>query len=67
MAIMTIISHEYNEETGTDVFVVNPGNMTCELKIVGDGEVEQFAAGKWIKCTNPFLKKATLEAAAERA
>ena len=26
MAIMTILSHEYNEETGVDVFVVNPGN-----------------------------------------
>ena len=33
MAIMTILSHEYNEETGVDVFVVNPGNMTCEVKV----------------------------------
>ena len=65
MAVMSIISHEYNEETGIDSFVVNPGNMTCEMKII-DGEVQQLAAGKWIKCTNPFLKKATLEAAAER-
>ena len=65
MAIMTILSHEYNEETGVDVFVVNPGNMTCELKIV-DGEVEMLTAGKWRACTNPFLKKAALEAAAER-
>ena len=63
---MTIVSHEYNEETGIDVFVVNPGNMKCELNIV-DGEVEMLTAGKWRACTNPFLKKATLEAAAERA
>lgn len=66
MAIMTIVSHEYNEETGIDKFVVNPGNMACELKVV-DGEVEMLTAGKWRPCTNPFLKKATLEAAAERS
>ena len=65
MAIMTILSHEYNEETGVDVFVVNPGNMTCELKVTDDG-VEMLTAGKWRACTNPFLKKAALEAAAER-
>lgn len=65
MVIMTIVSHEYDEETGIDVFMVNPGNMRCELKIV-DGEVEMLTAGNWRKCTNPFLKKATLEAAAER-
>ena len=29
MAVMTIVSHEYNEETGIDCFVMNPGNMTC--------------------------------------
>lgn len=67
MAIMTILSHEYNEETGIDVFVVNPGNMTCELKVLEGGEVEMLTAGKWRGCTNPFLKKAALEAAAERA
>jgi hypothetical protein len=66
MAIMTIVSHEYNEETGIDVFVVNPGNMTCELKVLDSGEVEMLTAGKWRNCTNPFLKKAALEAAAER-
>jgi len=65
MAIMTIVSHEYNEETGIDTFVVNPGNMSCELKVT-DGEVEMLTAGKWRSCTNPFLKKAALEAAAER-
>ena len=65
MAVMTIVSHEYNEETGIDTFVVNPGNMSCELK-VKDGEVEMLTAGKWRNCTNPFLKKAALEAAAER-
>lgn len=65
MAVMTIVSHEYNEETGIDVFVVNPGNMTCECKVDGD-EVEMLTAGKWRNCTNPFLKKAALEAAAER-
>jgi len=67
MAVMTIVSHEYNEETGVDVFIVNPGNMTCELKVLDGGEVEMLTAGQWRKCTNPFLKKATLEAAAERA
>lgn len=66
MAVMTIVSHEYNEETGIDVFVVNPGNMTCELKVLDGGEVEMLTAGKWRNCTNPFLKKAALEAAAER-
>ena len=67
MAIMTILSHEYDAENGIDIFVVNPGNMRCELKILEDGEVEMLTAGAWRKCTNPFLKKATLEAAAERA
>ena len=66
MAIMTILSHEYNEETGIDVFVVNPGGMTCKLKVDGE-DVQMLTAGKWMKCTNPFLKKAALEAAAERA
>ena len=66
MAIMTIVSHEYNEETGIDIFVVNPGNMTCELKVNGE-EVEMLTAGKWRGCTNPFLKKAALEAAAARS
>ena len=66
MAVMTIVSHEYDAETGVDKFIVNPGNMTCELKIV-DGEVEMLTAGKWRACTNPFLKKAALEAAEERA
>ena len=66
MAVMTIASQEYNEETGIYSFVTNPGNLTCELKIV-DGEVQQLAAGKWIKCANPFLKKAVLEAAEAQA
>lgn len=66
MAIMTIVSHEYNEETGIDTFIVNPGNMSCELKVL-DGEVEMLTAGKWRACTNPFLKKAALEAAEARS
>jgi len=66
MAIMTIVSHEYDEESGIDVFVVNPGNMKCELKVL-DGEVEMLTAGTWRNCTNPFLKKAALEEAAKRS
>ena len=65
MAVMTIVSHEYDAETGIDKFVVNPGNMVCELKVLDDG-VEMLTAGTWRTCTNPFLKKAALEAAAER-
>ena len=66
MAVMTIVSHEFDEETGIDLFVVNPGNMTCELKVTDEG-VEMLTAGKWRSCTNPFLKKAALEAAEKRA
>ncbi len=48
-----------------DTLIVDLGNMKCELKLV-DGEVVMLTAGKWRACTNPFLKKAVLEAAAER-
>ena len=37
MPKLDVVSHEYNEETGIDKYVFNPGNMEALVKIVDEG------------------------------
>ena len=39
MPKMEVVSHEYDEETGIDKYVFNPGNLEALIKVVdNDGE-----------------------------
>ncbi len=75
MPKLDVVSHEYNEETGIDRYVFNPGNMEALVKIVdSDGEpevllgvqamaVQQDVVGEpvWTKCVNPAIREVALE------
>lgn len=74
MPKLDVVSHEYNEETGIDKYVFNPGNMEALVKIVDEGNgpevllgvqamaVQQDVVGEpvWTKCANPAIKEIAL-------
>ena len=74
MPKLEVVSHEYNEETGIDTYVFNPGNMTALVKIIDkDGEPEVLLGVQgmavqidsteptWTVCANPAIKEVALE------
>ena len=74
MPKLEVVSHEYNEETGIDKYVFNPGNMEALVKVVDDGgkpqvllgvqamAVQQDVVGEpvWTKCANPAIAEIAL-------
>lgn len=63
-----VVSHEYNEDTGIDTYVFNPGNMKTLVKVVdkdGAPHVLLGVAGMavqqdvteptWTVCSNPAI------------
>ena len=80
MPKLEVVSHEFNEETGIDKFVFNPGNMEALVKVVDEGgepevllgvqamAVQQDVVGEpvWTKCANPAIKEIALEEYAKR-
>ena len=46
MPKLEVALHEYNEETGIDKYVFNPGNMEALIKVV-DGKVRNIAVPTW--------------------
>ncbi len=74
MPKLDVVSHEYNEETGIDKYVFNPGNMEALVKVVDEGNgpevllgvqamaVQQDVVGEpvWTKCANPAIKEIAL-------
>ena len=80
MPKLDVVSHEYNEETGIDKYVFNPGNMEALVKVVDEGNgpevllgvqamaVQQDVVGEpvWTKCANPAIKEIALAGYAAR-
>ena len=74
MPKLDVVSHEYNEETGIDKYVFNPGNMEALVKVVDEGNgpevllgvqamaVQQDVVGEpvWTKCANPAIREIAL-------
>ncbi len=75
MPKLEVVSHEYDEATGIDKYVFNPGNMEALVKIVDEGgqpevllgvqamAVQQDVVGEpvWTKCANPAITEIALE------
>ena len=74
MPKLEVVSHEYDEATGIDKYVFDPGNMEALVKVVvEDGEPEvllgvqamavQQDVGEpvWTKCANPAITDIALE------
>ena len=80
MPKLDVVSHEYNEETGIDKYIFNPGNMEALVKVVDEGKgpevllgvqamaVQQDVVGEpvWTKCANPAIRDIALEEYAKR-
>lgn len=81
MPKLEVALHEYNEETGIDKYVFNPGNMEALIKVVDEGNgpevllgvqamaVQQDVVGEpvWTKCPNPAIREIALEEYAKRS
>lgn len=81
MPKLEVVSHEYDEATGIDKYVFNPGNMEALVKIVdnsGDPQVllgvqamavQQDVVGEptWTVCANPAIKEIALQDYAARS
>ena len=75
MPKLEVVSHEYDEATGIDRYVFNPGNMEALVKIVHEGgdpqvllgvqamAVQQDVVGEptWTKCANPAIAEIALK------
>lgn len=74
MPKMEVVSHVYDEATGVDKYVFNPGNMEALIKIVDNGgepqvllgvqamAVQQDVVGEptWTVCPNPAIREIAL-------
>lgn len=74
MAKMEVVSHEYDEATGIDKYVFNPGNMEALVKVIEENgkpqvllgvqamAVQQDVVGEptWTKCPNKAIVEIAL-------
>ena len=70
-----VVSHEFDEETGIDTFVFNPGNMEAMVQVVEDEAGPRVLLGirgltfeyggigniTWTNCSNPAISEVALE------
>lgn len=75
MPKLEVVSHEYDESTGIDKYVFNPGNMEALVKVVDEDGVPEVLLGvqamavqqdvvgepTWTKCPNPAIKEIALQ------
>lgn len=75
MPKLEVVSHEYDEATGIDKYVFNPGNMEALVKVIDENgqpevllgvqamAVQQDVVGEptWTKCANPAIAEIALE------
>lgn len=77
--MFTVVSHEYDEATGIDHFVFDPGNMKAQIKIIEEGGEPKVLLGvdstavqvavaepTWSVCANKFIADIALEYYAAR-
>lgn len=71
--MLTVVSHEYDESTGIDHYVFDPGSMKAQVKVIdkdGEPQVLLGVAGMavqqgvseptWTVCANKFIAEIAL-------
>jgi len=71
--MLTVVSHEYDEATGIDHYVFDPGAMKAQVKVIDkdgepqvllgvDGMAVQQGVGEptWTVCANKFIAEIAL-------